>query len=126
MLLLSRTPGKRVIIGPVDRPTISVKLLEVHACRARVQVTQQLGSPTETSFETTIKVGYRVPLGEDIELQIHGIKGQQVSFAFRAPREVPVHREEIQQRVLIEERAASVANQTRLVDRLFGARTVRS
>lgn len=47
----------------------------------------------------TRRVGETVMIGNDIEVTIIGVKGNQVRLGIKAPREVAVHREEIYKRI---------------------------
>ncbi len=50
----------------------------------------------------TRKVGETLVIGGDIEVTVLGQKGNQVRLGVEAPREVSVHRQEIQDRVVTE------------------------
>lgn len=47
----------------------------------------------------TRKVGETLIIGDDITMTVLGVKGNQVRLGINAPRDVPVHREEIYQRI---------------------------
>ena len=47
-------------------------------------------------------------IGDDVTITVLAVKGKQVLIGIDAPREIPVHRAEIYQRIL-EERAADTA-----------------
>lgn len=47
----------------------------------------------------TRRVGETVMIGSDITVTILGVKGNQVRVGVNAPKEVPVHREEIYERI---------------------------
>lgn len=47
----------------------------------------------------TRRVGERLLIGDDIIVTVLGVKGNQVRIGVDAPREVPVHREEIAERI---------------------------
>jgi carbon storage regulator len=47
----------------------------------------------------TRRVGESLMIGEDITITVLGVKGNQVRIGVNAPREVPVHREEIYHRI---------------------------
>jgi len=51
----------------------------------------------------TRRVGESVIIGDDIEVTVLGVKGNQVRLGVKAPREVTVHREEIHARIKAEE-----------------------
>ncbi len=53
----------------------------------------------------TRRVGETVVIGNDVDVTVLGVKGNQVRLGVKAPREVSVHREEIYKRIK-EERAA--------------------
>ncbi|MEY8205427.1 MAG: carbon storage regulator CsrA [Bermanella sp.] len=45
------------------------------------------------------RVGERVIIGDDISVTVLSVTGGQVRLGFNAPSQVPVHREEIYQRI---------------------------
>ena len=47
----------------------------------------------------TRKIGEAVKIGDDIEVSIIGVKGNQVRLGIKAPDDVAVHREEIYDRI---------------------------
>ncbi len=47
----------------------------------------------------TRRVGETVMLGDDVSLTVLGVKGNQVRIGINAPKSVPVHREEIYERI---------------------------
>ncbi len=47
----------------------------------------------------TRKIGEKLRIGDQIEVTILSIRGNQVSIGVDAPRDVPVHREEIHQKI---------------------------
>ncbi|WP_325436015.1 carbon storage regulator CsrA [Pseudomonas nitroreducens] len=47
----------------------------------------------------TRRVGETVRIGDDIEVVVLGVKGNQVRIGVTAPRDIEVHREEIYQRI---------------------------
>lgn len=47
----------------------------------------------------TRRVGETLMIGNDISLTVLGVKGQQVRMGINAPKDVPVHREEIFDRI---------------------------
>ncbi|MCP4001859.1 MAG: carbon storage regulator CsrA [Gammaproteobacteria bacterium] len=51
----------------------------------------------------TRRVGETVVIGNDIDVTVLGVKGNQVRLGVKAPREVSVHREEIYKRIKDEE-----------------------
>lgn len=55
----------------------------------------------------TRRVGEAVMIGDDIEITILGVKGNQVRLGTNAPPEIPVHREEIYRKIKEEARRAT-------------------
>ena len=55
----------------------------------------------------TRRINETLNIGDDVQVTVLGIKGNQVRIGIDAPRDVPVHREEIYQRIKREERMNS-------------------
>ncbi len=51
----------------------------------------------------TRRIGETVIIGDDINITVLGVKGNQVRLGVNAPRDVSVHREEIYQRIKFEQ-----------------------
>lgn len=47
----------------------------------------------------TRRVGETVMIGDDVTFTVLGVKGNQVRIGINAPKNVPVHREEIYERI---------------------------
>lgn len=47
----------------------------------------------------TRRTGETVMIGNDVTLTVLGVKGNQVRIGINAPKDVPVHREEIYERI---------------------------
>lgn len=47
----------------------------------------------------TRRIGETVVIGDDIEVTVLNVKGNQVRVGIEAPKDVPVHREEVRQRI---------------------------
>ena len=58
----------------------------------------------------TRRINETLNIGDDVQVTVLGIKGNQVRIGINAPRDVPVHREEIYQRIKREERDANGEN----------------
>ncbi len=53
----------------------------------------------------TRRIGESVVIGDDINITVLGVKGNQVRLGVNAPKDVAVHREEIYQRIQFEKQA---------------------
>lgn len=47
----------------------------------------------------TRRIGEKLMIGDDVEVTILGVKGNQVRLGVKAPDDVPVHRQEIYERI---------------------------
>ena len=47
----------------------------------------------------TRRVGETLNIGDNVQVTVLGVKGNQVRIGVNAPKDVPVHREEIYQRI---------------------------
>lgn len=54
--------------------------------------------------------GQKIMIGTDIEVEVLGIKGNQVKVAVSAPKEVRVDREEVRARIVLEEASRSIVS----------------
>jgi carbon storage regulator len=50
----------------------------------------------------TRRINEKIVIGDNVTVTVLGVKGNQIRIGIEAPRDVPVHREEIYQRILKE------------------------
>ena len=58
----------------------------------------------------TRRVGETVIIGNEVDVTVLGVKGNQVRLGVKAPKEIAVHREEIYQRICREKNNGSGAS----------------
>lgn len=56
----------------------------------------------------TRRISEKIMIGKDIEVMILGVKGSQVRIGIEAPKETPIHREEIFMKILASEEANKI------------------
>ena len=68
----------------------------------------------------TRKKGESIIIGDNVEVVILGIQGEQVKLGFIAPKSISVHRKEIYEQIQVENQAAALNNvSTDAVKELF-------
>ena len=59
----------------------------------------------------TRRIGEALIIGDDVNITVLGVKGNQVRLGINAPKDVAVHREEIYLRIQQEKEGGSVASE---------------
>ncbi len=101
MLILSRKPGQRVLIGPIGNPTITIELIFTGFAMAEFEVNDGI---------LRLRIGQSVAIAPDIGITLMEIDGRQVRLGISAPKDVPVHRAEVAARIAAEEREIAARN----------------
>jgi carbon storage regulator len=74
----------------------------------------------------TRRIGERLRIGDEVSVTVLDVKGNQVRLGVDAPKDVPVHREEIFQKISAENQTAAVVPPatpvTRIVSKKAGRR----
>jgi carbon storage regulator len=68
----------------------------------------------------TRKVGESITIGDEIKVYVMEIKGRQVRLGVQAPKDTVVHREEVYQKILEENRLAAQIDREHLPELLNG------
>jgi carbon storage regulator len=55
----------------------------------------------------TRRIGETLVISDNVTVTVLGVKGNQVRLGVNAPKEIPVHREEIHQKILAEQKLDS-------------------
>ena len=55
----------------------------------------------------TRRIGETLNIGDEVQVTVLGVKGNQVRLGINAPKDVPVHREEIYERIKREKQEVS-------------------
>lgn len=63
----------------------------------------------------TRRVGETVMIGDNVTFTVLGVKGNQVRVGLNAPKEVPVHREEVYERIRRESQVTSAATRRTVI-----------
>ena len=71
----------------------------------------------------TRRLNQSIKIGDDIEITVVEVRGDQVRLGVNAPRDVSVHRKEVYLQIQQENRAASAAPDTSSLDSLGDAIT---
>jgi len=64
----------------------------------------------------TRRTGETLKIGDDVNVTVLGVKGNQVRIGVAAPKDIPVHREEIYERIKLEQQGHSSADPLDAVD----------
>jgi carbon storage regulator len=56
------------------------------------------------------RIGKSILIGDDIKVQILGIKGCQVRLGISAPKQISVHREEVYNKIQAEKKSATTGD----------------
>ncbi len=68
----------------------------------------------------TRRVGESLNIGDEVQVTVLAIKGNQVRIGVNAPKEIPVHREEIYERIKKEKEAGIHHQGNEKSDKLVG------
>jgi sRNA-binding carbon storage regulator CsrA len=86
MLALGRKLGQRILIGPIGAPTVTLQLVRMRGYSVEIESNGVL---------LELQIGSAIPLAEGISVRLLTLDRRHARFGVLAPRDVPVHREEI-------------------------------
>jgi carbon storage regulator len=109
MLILTRRPGERIVIGPTAAPTMTLDLVSIGYGRASISVC------ADDSNARTIDVGQQLQVDADVGVTLLGLRGNQARLGIDAPKSLLVHRYEVHQRIAAEQQIAARRLATRTV-----------
>lgn len=58
------------------------------------------------------RIGETLTIGDEVTVTVVGVRDSRVSFGINAPKEVPVHREEIYHKLAVQKEMAAQADAT--------------
>lgn len=100
MLILSRKVGERILIGPPGLEQLSLTLISTEP-RLHTATLQARGLQPQRLTVYTICDTMRI--AHQISAVLVEVKGKTARIGINAPRHIPVHREEIAERIAAEE-----------------------
>jgi carbon storage regulator len=73
-------------------------------------LTDRQAKEFQTMLILTRRVGETLMIGDNVTVTVLGVKGNQVRIGINAPKDLPVHREEIYQRIKREQEGGTAAD----------------
>lgn len=99
MLILTRRSGESIIIG--GKAKVTVRTMRTYGCVMDV-------SGIDQPFRKSVAIGTAFEIPElESEIQVLDQHGSQVRIGINAPKDISVHREEVQQRIELEKTGGS-------------------
>jgi carbon storage regulator len=73
-------------------------------------LTDRQAKEFQTMLILTRRVGETLMIGDNVTVTVLGVKGNQVRIGINAPKDLPVHREEIYQRIKREQEGGAAVD----------------
>jgi carbon storage regulator len=88
----------------------STGMVDLRRAHAQGSGIARYSEQESTMLILTRRIGETLNIGDNVQVTVLGVKGNQVRIGVNAPKDVPVHREEIYQRIQKEKEAGINGN----------------
>lgn len=107
MLILTRRVGESLIVA--DDVKITIRIIHKNKVKLKIKApnkvlnqilnNQSLLPKAINNIELSRNIGETLAISNDVKIIVFGVQGNQVRIGVNAPKNIPVHREEIYERI---------------------------